>query len=288
MISHDPTLDDLIDLALREDAPHGDVTTLSCVPAGIWARARITAKSPCVMAGRGVFERVFERVDPEVHVRFGVRDGASLVRGDVCAVLEGRAHSLLLGERPALNFLMHLSGIATAARAMSDVLAGSGTRVTDTRKTTPGLRNLEKAAVRAGGAASHRASLSDGVMIKDNHIAACGGISAAVAAARANVHHLLKIEVEVEDLLQLDEALEAGADVVLLDNMDDDMLLRAAAVVRLFNERTGGRVLSEASGNMTMARLPAVADAGVDLVSVGALTHTVTAADLSMRLELAP
>lgn len=286
MISHDPTLDDLIDLALREDVPHGDVTTRVCVPEGVWARARVTAKAPCVLAGRGVFEKVFQRVDPDVEVRFGVPDGTRLVRGDVPVVLEGRAHSLLIGERPALNFLMRLSGIATAARAMSDVLAGSGTRVVDTRKTTPGWRNLEKAAVRAGGASSHRASLSDGVMIKDNHIAACGGITTAVERARAGVHHLLKIEVEVEDLMQLQEALAAGADVVLLDNMDDDLLTRAANVVRLHNAGTGGKVVSEASGNMTIARLPAVAQAGVDIVSVGALTHSVIAADLSMKLEL--
>jgi len=286
MISHDPTLDDLITLALREDVPHGDVTTRVCVPEGIWARARVTAKAPCVLAGRDVFSRVFERVDPEVQVRFGVRDGTQLVKGNVPVVLEGRAHSLLIGERPALNFLMRLSGIATSARAMSEVLAGTGTRVVDTRKTTPGWRNLEKAAVRAGGAHSHRASLSDGVMIKDNHIAACGGITAAVERARAGIHHLLKIEVEVEDLTQLEEALAAGADVVLLDNMDDETLTRAAAVVRLHHANTGRLVVTEASGNMNIERLPAVARAGIDLVSVGALTHSVMAADLSMKLEL--
>lgn len=277
-----------MDLALREDIPHGDVTTAACVPEGVWARARVTAKQPCVLAGRRPFERIFERTDPEVQVRFGARDGASLARGDVPVVLEGRARSLLIGERPALNFLMRLSGIATAARAMSDVLAGSGTRVVDTRKTTPGWRTLEKAAVRAGGAHNHRASLSDGVMIKDNHIAACGGITEAVERAREHVHHLLKIEVEVCDLDQLEEALSAGADVVLLDNMDDDALARAAAVVQSHNARTSSRVLTEASGNMTLRRLPAVAAAGVDLVSVGALTHSAPSADLSMKLELVP
>jgi nicotinate-nucleotide pyrophosphorylase (carboxylating) len=286
MIAHDPTLDRLIDLALAEDAPHGDVTTRACVPEGVWATARIVAKQACVLAGRRVFERVFERVDPEVSVRFGVRDGSLLSVGDVPVVMDGRAHSLLVGERVALNFLMRLTGIATSSRRMSDCVIGTSTRVVDTRKTTPGWRMLEKDAVLAGGAFNHRASLSDGVLIKDNHIAACGGITQAVERARERVHHLLRVEVEVESLRQLEEALACGADGVLLDNMDDDTLERSVAVVRTHVASSGRSVFTEASGNMTLERLPSVAATGVDFISVGGLTHSAPAADLSMKLSL--
>jgi nicotinate-nucleotide pyrophosphorylase (carboxylating) len=286
MIAHDPTLDGLIDLALAEDAPHGDVTTRACVPEGVWAQARVVAKAACVLAGRRVFERVYERVDPQVQVRFGARDGSLLSVGDVPVVLEGRAHSLLVGERVALNFLMRLTGIATRARLMADAVSHTETRVVDTRKTMPGWRALEKDAVRAGGAANHRASLSDGVLIKDNHIAACGGITAAVKRARSRVHHLLRIEVEVEDERQLEEALAAGADGVLLDNMNDDELAHAVAIVRTYVASSGRPVFTEASGNMTLERLPRAAATGVDLISVGGLTHSAPAADLSMKLEL--
>jgi nicotinate-nucleotide pyrophosphorylase (carboxylating) len=200
----------------------------------------------------------------------------------------GRAHSLLVGERPALNFIMRLSGIATQAARFASAVQGTRARVVDTRKTTPGWRALEKEAVRIGGCANHRMGLFDGVLIKDNHIAAAGGVAAAVAGARATAHHLLKLEVEASTQAHVEECLALGVEAILLDNMDDATLARAVQAVRAHEQRTGGKVVLEASGNMTLERLPRVAATGVDLISMGALTHQARSVDLSMKLSLAP
>jgi nicotinate-nucleotide pyrophosphorylase (carboxylating) len=287
VISHDPSLHRLIELALEEDLLAGDVTTESCVPEGTKGRARVIAKERLVLAGVDVFEAVFERVDPTVQIRREAAEGDAVEPGTVVLTLEGEAASLLMGERIALNFLQRLSGIASQARELSAALkAHPHVRLVDTRKTTPGWRRIEKLAVRTGGAHNHRGALFDGVMIKDNHIAAAGGIVGAVARARENVHHLLKIEVETTTLEEVDEALAAGADVILLDNMDDELMTAAVNKVRAHERAGKGRVLTEASGNMTLERLPGAAATGVDLISMGALTHSARAMDLSMKLDL--
>ncbi len=284
----DPLVDRLIDLALEEDlGAAGDVTTAATVPADARAEGLVRAKEPLVLAGVDVLTRVFARVDPAVAVTVCERDGARVAAGTVVARVSGRAHSLLIGERPALNFVMRLSGIATQAARFAAAVAGTRARVVDTRKTTPGWRALEKAAVRAGGCANHRCGLFDGVLIKDNHIEAAGGIAAAVAGARAQAHHLLLIEVEASTHAQVEECLALGVGAILLDNMDDAALARAVAAVRAHEQRTGARVVLEASGNMTLERLPAVAATGVDLISMGALTHQARSVDLSMKLTLA-
>lgn len=287
MTTFAPFLDRLIDLALEEDLAGGDVTTLATVKPDAVAEAEIVAKEPLVVAGLVPFARVFQRIDPSLRVKPEVQEGARVDTGDVVVRLSGNARSLLVGERTALNFLMRLSGVATLTRAMASVLKDHpGTRLVDTRKTTPGWRQLEKDAVRAGGGRNHRGGLFDGVLIKDNHIAAAGGITAATERAREAAHHLLKIEVEVSTLDEIREALAAGADVLLLDNMDDARLKEAMDLVREHQRATGKRVVTEASGNMTIQRLPQVAALGIDLVSVGALTHGARSVDLSMKLRL--
>lgn len=289
MVWHDPTTSQLIDLALFEDVGSGDVTTTSCVEEDTRAQARVVAKEPLVLFGMGVFREVLLRVDDSLEILPEAEDGQRLERGDVAVRAKGSARSLLVAERTALNFLQRLSGVATLTRAMADALAPfPNTRLVDTRKTTPGFRTLEKAAVRAGGGKNHRGGLSDGVLIKDNHIAAAGGITKALLAARASAHHLLKLEVETTTLDEVSEALSASADVILLDNMDDDTLSQAAALVRAHVVDTKRRVLMEASGNMSLERLPRIGALGIDLVSVGALTHSARAVDLSMKLELLP
>lgn len=287
MVWHDPTTSRLIDLALAEDLGSGDVTTLACVDAAARAEARVIAKEALVLYGLDVFRDVLARVDPSLEVLPAAQDGARLSPGDIAVRARGSARSLLMAERTALNFLQRLSGVATLTARMADALkAYPGTRLVDTRKTTPGFRTLEKAAVRAGGGANHRGNLADGVLIKDNHIEAAGGIPLAVERARENAHHLLKIEVETTTLDEVRQALEAGADVILLDNMDDALLTQAVALVREHNAASGRRVLTEASGNMSLERLPRVGAIGVDFVSVGALTHSARAVDLSLKLEL--
>ncbi len=273
-------LDDVIDRALAEDLASGDLTTASTVDPATRARAVAVAKAPLVVCGGAVFARVFERVDPSVRVVLDRADGARAARGDVLFTVTGSAHALLAAERTALNFVQRMSGVATLARAYVDRLPpGSRTRVTDTRKTTPGLRALERHAVRTGGAHNHRNDLGSAVLIKDNHIVAAGGIEAAVARARAHAPHTSRIEIEVDTLEQLDVALASGADVIMLDNFD---LAALAEGVR----RVGGRALVEASGGVNLDTVGAIAATGVDLVSVGALTHSAPAADISLDLEL--
>jgi nicotinate-nucleotide pyrophosphorylase (carboxylating) len=278
----------LVAAALDEDlGAAGDLTTDACIPADRSGLATIVAKQDLVVSGHAaaaeVFRQVAARAGATVTYRPVTPDGEPAPRGALVADVEGPLAVLLSGERVALNLLMRLSGIATHARAYVEAADGR-VSVVDTRKTTPLLRALEKAAVRHGGARNHRFALYDGVMIKDNHIAAVGGIRRAVQAVRARVHHLVRIEVEVTTLDELEEALDAGADVVLLDNMDDEGL--AAAVGRA--RRVRPEVVLEASGNMTPERIARIRDLGLDLVSAGGLVHQARWADLSMQVRPAP
>lgn len=281
------TLSQLIALALDEDMGPGDLTTQACVPAGELGVATIYAKQPLVVSGlpavSEVFTQVADRRGQTCTVQHSADEGQSVPRGALITQIDAPLAVLLEGERVALNLLMKLSGIATHVRDY--VRAANGQlQVVDTRKTTPLLRALEKAAVRHGGARNHRFALFDGVMIKDNHIAATGSIARAVAQARDRVHHLVRIEVEVTSLDELDEALHAGADVLLLDNMDDAAL--AAAVARARATRPG--VVLEASGNMTPERIAAIRDLGLDMVSAGGLIHQARWVDVSMSIRPVP
>jgi len=273
-------MDDLVERALAEDVGTGDVTTEATVPAGARARATITQKAPGVVYGLDVAEAVFRRLDPDVRIERLVDEGVWRDGGGPVLRVEGSARALLTGERTALNFLQRLSGVATAAARAARAVVGTGAQVLDTRKTTPGLRALEKAAVAAGGAANHRAGLYDMVLIKENHIAAAGGIAAAVRAARERAPDL-PLEVEVRNSEEIDEALAAGAQRLLLDNMTPAELRAAVRLV-------AGRARLEASGGVTFETLKEIADTGVDWVSVGALTHSAPALDLSLLLEPLP
>jgi len=268
----------LIDLALEEDLLLGDATSEATIDPRARGEGRFLAKEELVLAGTEVAVRVFERLGATC--QFDRADGALAGRGEWIGRAAGSVRALLAAERTALNFLQRLSGVATATRACADALAAGGgrTRLLDTRKTTPGWRMLEKAAVRAGGGKNHRISLGDGVLVKDNHVAACGGVGEAVRRARERAGAMLKIEVEVVDLDGLEAAIAAGADIVLLDNMDDAAMAEAV-------RRAGGQVLLEASGNMTLERLPRVAATGVDFVSMGAITHSARAMDVSFELS---
>ncbi len=272
-----PLVDRLIDLALEEDLGPGDVTTQALIPPDRQGAAHIRAKQNLVVAGMPVAERVFRKLDPSVQFSPEVQEGQEVTPGALLAHIRGPLAAILIGERPALNFLMRLSGIATYTRNMVSVISGFPTAIVDTRKTTPGWRALEKYAVRLGGGANHRFGLFDGVLIKNNHLTAVGSISEAIRLARKNTHHLLKIEVEVASLAKLEEALAAGAEVIMLDNMDEAAMAQAVKI-------TAGRALLEASGSMTRERLPAVAATGVNLISMGALTHSAPAVDIHLRL----
>lgn len=274
MEAHD--FDGLIDAALREDMPEGDVTSESVVPPAAVSEAVILAKEEGVLAGLPVARRVFERIGGNVEFAAKLEDGAAFNKGDILAHLEGPTIALLKGERTALNFLQRMSGIATATRRFVDAVRGTRTRVLDTRKTTPGLRALEKYAVAAGGGKNHRMSLSDMALIKDNHLRHVGSITEAVRRARAAVRPGVRIEVETNDIAQVREALDAGADMIMLDNMPLETMREAVALV-------AGRIPLEASGNMTLERVRAVAETGVDYISVGALTHSVRAVDISLE-----
>ncbi|RPF49673.1 nicotinate-nucleotide pyrophosphorylase [carboxylating] [Thermodesulfitimonas autotrophica] len=270
-------LDRLIDMALREDLGPGDITTESVVPETLWARAEFIAKEEGVVAGLPVAGRVFRRLDPETEFWAEVAEGSAVKAGAVLAVVAGRARTILTGERVALNFVRHLSGIATRTRRLVAAVEGLRAVVLDTRKTTPGLRALEKYAVRAGGGRNHRFGLFDGILIKDNHIRAAGGIREAVARARARAPHTLKVEVEVQSLDEVEEALAAGADIIMLDNMP-------VAAMREAVRRIGGRALVEASGGITEENVREVAATGVDFISAGALTHSARALDISLEI----
>jgi nicotinate-nucleotide pyrophosphorylase (carboxylating) len=270
-------LNDLIKRALEEDIGYGDITTRSLIPAEQKARGLFVAKTPGVVAGIKVSQAVFAYIDSATEFEVLKDDGDTIEPGDVIAVVKGKARTLLTGERTALNFLQRLSGIASKTRKMTDLIKYSPAQLLDTRKTTPGLRVLEKYAVSVGGGRNHRFGLFDGVMIKDNHIQAVGSIAQAVATARQKVPHTVKIEVEVETMEQLQEALEARADIIMLDNMDIYEMIEAVQIV-------AGRALLEASGGINEGNAAEVARTGVDFISMGALTHAVSSLDISFDI----
>lgn len=271
-------VDDIIWRALKEDMPMGDITTESTVSENEASYARLIAKEDSVLAGIEVFSRVFVLLDPNTYIERYVNDGDKVNAGTVIMQISGNSRSMLKAERTALNLFQRMSGIASATRKYADILVGTNSKIVDTRKTVPGLRYLDKMAVRMGGGTNHRFCLSDGVMIKDNHIKASGGITAAVKKARAQIPHTIKIEVETESLEQVTEALSAGADIIMLDNMKPEAMIEAV-------EYINKRALTEASGNITADNLAVVAKTGVDLISSGSLTHSVRAADISLRFE---
>jgi nicotinate-nucleotide pyrophosphorylase (carboxylating) len=266
----------VVRLALEEDLGRGDVTTAACVPADALGAAALRAREPLVFCGVDVVREVFAQVDPTLEVRVGVSDGSALEPGDAALTVHGRAAAILQGERVALNFVQRLSAIASLTHDfVARLPAGSATRITDTRKTTPGLRALERHAVRCGGGHNHREDLSAAVLIKDNHVAAAGGVAEAIRRARAHAPHTSRITCEVDTLQQLAEALDAGADVVLLDNFDDARVEQAV-------KQVAGRALVEVSGGIDQDRIAALARAGVDVISIGALTHSAGSLDLGL------
>lgn len=267
----------IIEAALAEDVNTGDITTLSTVPEGTQIEGQFLAKASGLICGVSVAQAVFAHVDPAIRLEFFFGDGDRVQKGDVIARIGGPAIPILTCERLALNLMQHMSGIATRTREAVDMVAGYPVRILDTRKTTPGLRMLEKYAVRVGGGHNHRFTLSDGVLIKDNHIQAAGGITKAIQAARLHAPHTLKIEVETETLEQVREALSAGADIIMLDNMSTELMAQS---VKLIDKRA----LVEASGNMDEKDLREVAATGVDFISIGALTHSVHPLDISLKL----
>ncbi len=268
----------IIRTALQEDIGHGDVTTLATVEKGSSARAQLVAKEDFVLAGIDVAQQVFHLLDPSVAFEKLIEDGQQVSRGEVLAWLKGDAAVLLQGERVALNLLQRMCGVATLTAQFVKAVEGTAATIVDTRKTTPGLRILEKYSVRMGGGTNHRTSLYDGVLIKENHIAAAGGIATAIRRARTQVPHTLKIEVETQTLDEVGEALEAGVDIILLDNMALETMREA---VRLID----GRALAEASGGVNLKTVRGIAETGVDLISVGALTHSYRAMDISMLFQ---
>jgi len=268
----------LIDLALAEDIGTGDITSATTIPGDAMGRAVLLAKANGVLAGLPIAAHVMHTVDPRIVFIPLITDGRPITAGERLAEITGPVRSLLTAERTALNFLQRMSGIATATAKYVAAVEGTNARIVDTRKTLPGHRILDKYAVRAGGGSNHRFNLSDGVLIKDNHIAAVGGVTMAISAARAGAPHTLKIEVEVENLEMAKHAVEAGAEIIMLDNM-------SFADMRACVEMIAGRALTEASGGVTLERVRAIADCGVNLISIGALTHSVTAMDISLDME---
>ena len=271
-----PNLDSFLLAALNEDIGTGDITTTCCVSVDAVSTGKFIAKENGIICGLGIISRVFTLLDNSVSLTARVEDGTAVNKGDVIADIAGPSQAILTGERTALNILQYLSGIATATAAASGAAVGTKTKIVDTRKVIPGMRTLAKYAVRCGGGCNHRFGLSDGILIKDNHIAASGGIANAITLARTGSPHTLKIEIEVESIDQVTQALDSGADIIMLDNMSIEDMTEA---VKLIN----GRALTEASGNMGDRDIKAVAATGVDFISIGALTHTVRALDISLR-----
>ncbi len=272
-------IDKVVLNALEEDMPYGDITTDSLIPEDRMVEAKFLAKADGVICGMPVAERVFKLIDARAALEILKNDGQAVQKGEILAILRGPAAAVLKGERTALNLLQRLSGIATRTHCFAELVKDYPVSVADTRKTTPGLRYLEKYAVRCGGGRNHRYSLSDAVMLKDNHIAAGGGILSAVRTVRASIPHTVKIEVEVENMDMVREALESGADIIMLDNMDIAAMAEAVRVI-------GGRALVEASGDVTEERIRAIAETGVDIISIGCITHSVKALDISLRFKI--
>jgi len=271
-------LDKIIENALLEDIHTGDITTLAVLTERVSARAKILAKEPMVLAGIAVTGRVFHYLDKEIEFIPHFTDGNTLQPGDVIADIYGESSLLLQGERVALNLLQRMCGVATLTSEYVQAVKGTKARIVDTRKTTPGLRQLEKYSVRVGGGTNHRTGLYDGVLIKENHIAAAGGISIAIQRAKAYIPHTMKIEVETENLAQVKEALAAGADIIMLDNMALQTMRDAVGLI-------AGKAIVEASGGVNLKTVRDIAETGVDIISVGALTHSARAMDISMLLE---
>ena len=272
-------IDDAVATALAEDlGDAGDITTNACIPKDATMQAVIAARKPGVIAGAEVAAAAFQMIDPSVVIEEVNSDGAVVTPKDVVLKLDGPARAILTAERVALNFLGHLSGIATATNALVEAVEGTGTKITCTRKTTPGLRAFEKHAVKCGGGTNHRFGLYDAVMIKDNHIAAAGSIAGALQAAKKAVGHTVKIEIEVDTLAQLEEVLAEGADIVLLDNMSTDDLRAAVAMAK-------GKAILEASGNVTVETVRAIAKTGVDVISSGWITHSAPTLDLGLDVK---
>ncbi|AHJ65050.1 carboxylating nicotinate-nucleotide diphosphorylase [Granulibacter bethesdensis] len=272
----DLLLEPLVRAALLEDLGRaGDITTDAVIPATQTARVALQARQPGVIAGLDLARLAFHLVEPRIHFSIHVPDGGRVMPGDAIATIDGPARGLLTGERVALNFLGHLSGIATATAGIADAIAHTKARICCTRKTTPGLRAVEKYAVRAGGGSNHRFGLDDAVLIKDNHIAIAGGVATAIKRARSSIGHLVKIEVEVDTLTQLHQVLEYDIDAVLLDNMDSATLRQAVGIIN-------GRAIAEASGRITPQTAPAIAESGVDLISAGWLTHSSAVLDIGL------
>ncbi|MDD3307411.1 MAG: carboxylating nicotinate-nucleotide diphosphorylase [Acetobacterium sp.] len=269
-------IDPLIQLALQEDITSEDITTNAVIAAGVKAEVDLIAKEAGIIAGLAVYQRVFELLDETATVEKFVSDGDTVKPGDLLAIVAADARTLLTGERTALNYLQRMSGIATHTQKVAKQLIGTRSRLLDTRKTTPNMRIFEKYAVTIGGGYNHRYNLSDGILIKDNHINAAGGVKEAIAATKKYAPFVRKIEVEVENLEMLKEALEAGADIIMLDNMDVDTMKAAIKIV-------AGRAVTECSGNITQERLKELGDIGVDFISCGALTHSSPILDLSMK-----
>ena len=274
-----PAISRLISMALEEDLGRGDVTTQATIPPDRRAYGNINAKADLTVAGLPLAQRILALVDPAAELRGLVNEGTAVKKGHVVAEMQGNAAALLIAERTMLNFLQHMSGVATLTRKFVDAIAGTKCKIIDTRKTLAGFRLLDKYAVTQGGGTNHRMGLDDGILIKDNHIAVCGGVGAAVRRARENASSLLRIEVECTNLTEVQEAIDARADIILLDNMSTTLM---ADAVRLVN----GRALLEASGNMSLDRVREVAETGIDFISVGALTHSVSAVDLSMSVTV--
>lgn len=272
-----PHTKQLISLAIEEDIGRGDCTTEYLVPEHLMASGEVVVKQAACIAGLPLLRYIFHAIDPKLQIHFLVTDGEEVSARTIICTVEGSAHSILQAERTALNFLARLSGIATTTKEAIRCLTGTSTKLLDTRKTTPGWRAIEKYAVRIGGGQNHRFGLDDMVLIKDNHIAVCGGVAEAIQRAKAQVSLSQKIEVEVDSLEQLDIALEFGADLILLDNMSTESIREAVL-------RTAGRVPLEASGNMTSLRLREVAQTGVDYISMGALTHSAISIDVGLDL----
>lgn len=269
-------VDELIEQALREDISSEDVTTNAVMREAKPGRAELICKQDGIIAGLDVFKRVFELLDDTAKVTFKVKDGDEVKNGELLAVVEGDIRALLSGERTALNYLQRMSGIATYTNSVAKLLEGSNTTLLDTRKTTPNMRIFEKYAVKVGGGQNHRYNLSDGILIKDNHIGAAGGVKQAIEMAKEYAPFVRKIEVEVENLEMLKEALEAGADIIMLDNMTPEMMKEAVALTR-------GKAQTECSGNVTKENIERIKDIGVDFVSSGALTHSAPILDLSLK-----
>lgn len=277
MIAKD-ILRDFIKKSYAEDIGTGDITTMSTIPIGTQISGKFIAKESGIICGLDIAKEVFDYADNNIKYKFNFKDGQLVKKGSTIATISGDAISVLSGERLALNLMQRLSGIATNTNFAVEQVKGYKAKIADTRKTTPGLRVLEKYAVKTGGGSNHRFNLADGILIKDNHIKAAGSITKAITSAKKNAPHTLKIEVEVESIKQLKEALEAGADIIMLDNMDNETMTEAVKV-------TNGRAILEASGNMGEKNLKDVAATGVDVISIGALTHSVKALDISLKFD---